>query len=269
MATPPFSLSTVTPGDSDIVSQFPLNERTLRDIIQSWILTNHDTNGNHPFAIMPWQSSTPATPGASLVTLFADAKGRLKYVTPDGVLNFVGLPPASVHFTAASATPVGYLVADGSAVSRSTFADLFTAIGTTYGSGDGSTTFNLPDIKGRVIAGEDGSSTRLSSTYFGATPTLGAVGGLENFPLLTTHIPAITSSGTNSISVTTGNNVPRAGSIVSWNAVGGGSTIWSGSSLAQETSTGANNISVNSSGTNGTPHRTVQPTIILRAMIKI
>src|SRR5680860_685671 len=49
-----------------------------------------------------------------------------------------------------STAPTGYLLEDGSAVSRTTYADLFTAIGTTYGVGNGSTTFNLPDSRGRV-----------------------------------------------------------------------------------------------------------------------
>ncbi len=49
-----------------------------------------------------------------------------------------------------SATPSGYLPEDGSAVSRTTYSALYAAIGTTYGAGDGSTTFNLPDSRGRI-----------------------------------------------------------------------------------------------------------------------
>ena len=60
---------------------------------------------------------------------------------------------------AASTVPTGWLECDGSAVSRTTYADLFTVIGTTYGSGDGSTTFNLPDLKGKVVAGYDSTDT--------------------------------------------------------------------------------------------------------------
>jgi phage-related tail fiber protein len=51
--------------------------------------------------------------------------------------------------------PTGWLKSDGSAVSRTTYADLFTAIGTTFGSGDGSTTFNLPDLRGEFVRGFD------------------------------------------------------------------------------------------------------------------
>jgi phage-related tail fiber protein len=51
--------------------------------------------------------------------------------------------------------PAGFLKANGAAVSRSTYADLFAAIGTTYGAGDGSTTFNLPDLRGEFLRGWD------------------------------------------------------------------------------------------------------------------
>ena len=63
------------------------------------------------------------------------------------------MSPGSIMFTAASATPSGWLPCDGSAVSRATYAALFSAISTTYGAGDGSTTFNLPDLLGRMIVG--------------------------------------------------------------------------------------------------------------------
>lgn len=63
------------------------------------------------------------------------------------------VPSGTVFHFAGSAAPTGWLICDGSAVSRTTYATLFTAIGTTYGSGDGSTTFNLPDCRGIFIAG--------------------------------------------------------------------------------------------------------------------
>lgn len=62
-------------------------------------------------------------------------------------------PAGIVMPFAGSTAPQGYLLCDGSAVSRTDYADLFAAIGTTYGSGDGSTTFNVPDLSGRVVLG--------------------------------------------------------------------------------------------------------------------
>lgn len=64
-----------------------------------------------------------------------------------------GVPPGVVANYAGSSAPAGWLMCDGSAVSRSTYAALFAAISTTWGAGDGSTTFNLPDPRGRVGVG--------------------------------------------------------------------------------------------------------------------
>jgi microcystin-dependent protein len=66
-----------------------------------------------------------------------------------------GVPAGSVIWTAGTSAPTGYLKANGAAVSRSTYAALFGVIGTLYGSGDGSTTFNLPDLRGEFIRGWD------------------------------------------------------------------------------------------------------------------
>ncbi len=75
----------------------------------------------------------------------------------DTVLSTV--PVGGVFWWAsAGAGPAGFLLADGSAVSRTTYDLLFAAIGETYGVGDGSTTFNLPDLRGRMIMGKDGTS---------------------------------------------------------------------------------------------------------------
>ncbi|AOZ52678.1 hypothetical protein BKX93_02030 [Chromobacterium vaccinii] len=65
-------------------------------------------------------------------------------------------PPGVVANFAMPNPPNGWLMANGSAVSRAAYAALFAAIGTTYGAGDGSTTFNLPDLRGEFVRGWDG-----------------------------------------------------------------------------------------------------------------
>ena len=65
------------------------------------------------------------------------------------------VPAGTVIAVAMGSAPTGYLKADGSAVSRTTYAALFAAISTTYGVGDGSTTFNLPDLRGEFVRGLD------------------------------------------------------------------------------------------------------------------
>lgn len=64
------------------------------------------------------------------------------------------LIPGEMRMYGGSAAPAGWLLCDGSAVSRATYADLFAVLGTNYGAGDGSTTFNLPDLRGRVPVGK-------------------------------------------------------------------------------------------------------------------
>lgn len=65
------------------------------------------------------------------------------------------VPPGVIFPYAGPIPPTGWLLADGSAVSRTVYARLFTAIGTTYGAGDGSTTFNLPELRGEFLRGLD------------------------------------------------------------------------------------------------------------------
>jgi len=71
--------------------------------------------------------------------------------------------------------PTGFLSCDGSAVSRTTYSDLFTAIGTTWGSGDSSTTFNVPDLRGAFLrgTGSHGSETMADTNAF-AGPSVGS-----------------------------------------------------------------------------------------------
>lgn len=81
--------------------------------------------------------------------------GTIRVATaPDYDIRFGNLPAGIGPLPYAGSTiPTGWLECDGSAVSRTTYAALFTAIGTTWGTGDGSTTFNLPDMRGKVAIG--------------------------------------------------------------------------------------------------------------------
>jgi microcystin-dependent protein len=94
-----------------------------------------------------------------------------------------GLPAGSVQAYAGAAAPTGWLLCDGSAVSRSTYARLFVAIGTTWGVGDGSTTFNLPDLRGRVPVGA-GAGAGLTAR------TLAETSGTETHTGVTAHTHA-------------------------------------------------------------------------------
>src|SRR5260370_42412322 len=93
------------------------------------------------------------------------------------------------------------MVFDGRAVSRSTYSTLFGVISTTFGVGDGSTTFNVPDLRGRVVAGKDNmggsAASRLTSTTMSPDGiTLGATGGEQTHTLVTSEMPSHTHTVT-------------------------------------------------------------------------
>lgn len=92
------------------------------------------------------------------------------------------LPSGLINLTATPAAPTGWLMCDGTAVSRATYAALFTAIGTTYGVGDGSTTFNLPNLKGKFPIGLDAADPDFNA--------LGETGGAKTHQLITAEIPS-------------------------------------------------------------------------------
>lgn len=75
--------------------------------------------------------------------------------------------PGEVCFFARNTAPTGFLKANGAPVSRTTFAELFTAIGVTFGAGDGATTFNLPDLRGEFVRGWDEGRGVDSGRLFG------------------------------------------------------------------------------------------------------
>lgn len=165
-------------------------------------------------------------------------------------------PAGAVMPYAGSTEPSGWLFCYGQAVSRATYADLFTAISTTYGVGDGSTTFNLPDLRGRVVAGQDDmggvSANRLTNQTNGIEgDTLGATGGAETHTLTDAQMP----SHTHTVYTNTAASTGAVDSIY----VSGLSVDASGA--------GAANADTSSAGSDGA-HNNVQPTIILNYIIK-
>lgn len=121
------------------------------------------------------------TYGAATYVYDSSIPGWLAYPTLPG-----GVPAGTIVQWGTNTAPANWMICDGTAISRSTYASLFQVIGTTYGSGDGSTTFNLPDLRGRVPVGKNGGS-------FG---TLAATGGSESVTLTAAQIPGHTHSGT-------------------------------------------------------------------------
>lgn len=90
----------------------------------------------------------------------------LTHAEMDDNLSYL-VPPGAVMAFARNTAPNGWLECSGAAVSRTTYADLFAAIGTTFGSGNGSTTFNLPNLRGEFIRGWDNGRGVDSGRSFG------------------------------------------------------------------------------------------------------
>ena len=108
----------------------------------------------------------PSNDGNANDVLQSDGSGNLSFTAlPQAV------PSGTVHLFATTTAPTGYLECDGSAVSRTTYADLFAIIGTTWGAGDGSSTFNLPDLRGEFVRGWDNGKGTDSSRSFASSQT--------------------------------------------------------------------------------------------------
>ena len=175
--------------------------------------------------------------------------GTMKSVPASDFKEYI-MPTGALMPYAGTSAPTGFLLCYGQAISRSTYADLFSAISTTYGTGDGSSTFNLPDLRGRVVAGQDdmggSSADRLTDQTGGLNgDTLGDTGGSETHTLTTAQMPAHTHT------------------VAAQQQVGGDSTNRGGSGQLGAAAT------ITSSSTGGdSAHNNVQPTIILNYIIR-
>lgn len=186
------------------------------------------------------------------------------------------LPTGAMLDYAGTSAPSGFLLCDGSAVSRTTNAALFAAIGTIWGAGDGSTTFNVPDLRRRTTIGAGGTAVTFPVN------TVGAIGGEELHQLTTAELAAhnhpITVVGT-----TTGISLNDPGHAHLYNAPAatqsnGGGLGFAASPVSTSTSSNGSNITVtdpshnhsaSSSNTgSGTAHNNMQPSAVVTKIIK-
>jgi len=160
-----------------------------------------------------------------------------------------------------SSVPSNYLLEDGSAISRTTYSDLFAAIGITYGAGDGSTTFNLPDSRGRVAVNRNPSDTEFDTT--------GEKYGEK------THLDTIAESGLKGHNhlqnphthTTTAQKWYGTRYATSWSSSGPGIDVTIGSHNASVGTTTATNQAVAASNASSA-HNTIQPSIVQMFVIK-
>jgi microcystin-dependent protein len=205
-------MATVTPSytftNDEVVTPAKLNSAATPtvavvdgEVTESKIATN---------AVTSAKIATDAVTSAKIATdAVTSAKIANGAVTQDKLNSSVTLvPTGAVMPFAMNAAPSGWLAANGSAVSRTTYAALFAAIGTTYGAGDGSSTFTLPDLRGYFVRGSGTNADGTASGTFGAkqaqsslTATLAT--STDNFVTDAFNIDEARRSGLNSATLTT------------------------------------------------------------------
>lgn len=179
-----------------------------------------EINSNSRGFLTPRMTLTQRTgisnPATGLLVYQTDGNSGFYYYNGNTWINLPNtanssVPSGTVVSFAGNTAPEGWLMCDGSAISRNDYADLYSVIGTTYGNGNGSTSFNIPDLRGRTIFGKDNmggnAANRLTTTGgISANNTLGASGGNQNISLTTSNLPSHNHTFTGSQSTTSTNS---------------------------------------------------------------
>ncbi len=174
------------------------------------------------------------------------------------------MPTGAVVPFGGSSAPTGFLLCYGQAISRTTYATLFGIISTTYGTGDGSTTFNLPDLRGRVVAGQDDmggvSADRLTGQTGGVDgDTLGGSGGAETHTLTEAELASHSHAAAMQQAFQESSGITRT-------ALGTTADDRDGV-YRTSVSDGGGNLLIANTGSDSA-HNNVQPTFILNYIIK-
>ena len=251
--------------------------------------TPHATNsGNQAFLNVDslGVKTLRSAPGIDLQpgTLIQGTPYVAVYNNNDGVFylrGFYGNPynvpvGAGMDFWGGTAPNSSFAFPFGQAISRTTYATLFSMISTTFGAGDGSTTFNLPDKRGRVsacpdIMGGPDAGRLAAGALASVRNSFGGAGGEGAHTLTLTEIPTgITSNGGGSVSVT-GNTSNVANGTGQADVQAGGNpvnivTSFGGASVS---ASGSASVNTTSNNTSGQAHNIMQPTILCNYIIRI
>jgi microcystin-dependent protein len=234
------------------------------------VTLNIDGLGAKPLRTSPGVELLPGTiiQGTPYVAIYNNSDGSFY------LQGFFGNPyniplGAGLDFWGTTAPNASFAFPIGQAISRTTYAALFSIMSTTYGAGDGSTTFNLPDKTGRVSAMRENTPARLTASHFGANSTaLGAVGGGESNILGTANLPPYTPSGgiaNGAITISHNAEANNANSSTG----GGGFPVPAVAPATIIASQAASTFIGNAQGGTSAPFRTVQPSIVCNYIIRI
>ena len=163
-------------------------------------------------------------------------------------------PTGAILSYAGNSAPVGFLLCDGRAVSRTTYAALFAVIGTTFGSGDGSSTFNLPDMRGRVAVGVDSDAN------------LGVKSGAKNHALTNAELPVLSGSIVMHSS-NTGTNIQTVNGIFKPAITNNGKYRGGGDLVSDAGASSVGHFSLNIGG--GQAMSLMQPSLHLHYIVKV
>lgn len=226
-------------GSGDLVidggntGKIKLNENSTGNVE---VYANTSVTGTFSASGATTLSSTVAITDDTTIGGDLAVTGSLTLTSPG---TFSLIPAGCVFDYCGSSVPAGYLECDGSAISRTTYATLFAAISTVFGSGDGSTTFNLPDTRRKVRVGKGGTGTATLAN------TTGSTGGAETHTLTVTEIPAHTHTYTRPNYLST----------------------YDSSLAAQGSNNSTAGVATSSTGGDGA-HNNMQPSIVMMTIIK-
>jgi microcystin-dependent protein len=223
--------------------------------------------------------TAPSTPVSSGV-LIAGTPYTVKYsasATAWILRDFYGNPytvpiGAMLPYTGATSPNSNFVIPYGQCISRTTYATYFAQVSTTFGACDGTTTFGVPDMRGRTVAGLDNlggsAASRLTTTYFGTDPTvLGNVGGSQSHTLTAAESAVLAFTST----VTDPGHSHTWGTNASDNAgLGPGGVPGPGLSGFGVTSVSTTGITVaTSSNAGGNAHAIVPPMMVISFILRV
>lgn len=197
----PFDIDVTTPQDNMLISAFPANERNLRQTVQDLITAEHyesPGNGKHKIP-RGTTAARPASPSVGNIYWDTDVGGMIiclsagVWTAPVAVQPFIVGEIRAFGFLP-SLLPSGWYACNAQPLNRVTHANLFAKISTKYGVGDGSTTFNVPDLRLRTLASVNmtnvGNPGALSADGDGEYGDFGQVYGVKKRAISIAEMPA-------------------------------------------------------------------------------